>query len=131
MSMQDPIADMFVRIKNAQAVGKKMVVMPSSNTKQAIAKVLDDEGYIVDYKVSEKGHERILTILLKYHNGAAVIEKLQRISRPGLRIYRNKDELPKVKNGLGVAIISTSKGVVSDHRARKAGIGGEVLCYVC
>lgn len=130
MSMQDPISDMLTRIRNAQMVEKASVSMPASNVKQAIAKVLQDEGYIVDFKVEQEGVHPSLTIELKYYNGEPVIEKLERVSRPGLRIYKPSDELPTVNNGLGIAVISTSKGVMTDQHARKLGVGGEVLCYV-
>jgi small subunit ribosomal protein S8 len=130
MSMTDPIADMLVRIRNAAAVGKQTVKMPSSKTKVAIANVLKDEGYIGDLRVTENGAKAELEIVLKYYEGKPVIEKLQRVSRSGLRNYRGKDELPKVLGGLGVAIISTSKGIMSDARARQEGVGGEVLCFV-
>ena len=130
MSMTDPIADMLVRIRNAAAVGKQTVKMPSSKTKVAIANVLKDEGYIGDLRVSENGAKAELEIVLKYYEGKPVIEKLQRVSRSGLRQYRGKDALPKVLGGLGVAIISTSKGIMTDARARQEGVGGEVLCFV-
>ena len=130
MSMTDPIADMLVRIRNAAAVGKQTVKMPSSKTKVAIANVLKDEGYIGDLRVTENGAKAELEIVLKYYEGKPVIEKLQRVSRSGLRQYRGKDALPKVLGGLGVAIISTSKGIMTDARARQEGVGGEVLCFV-
>ncbi len=129
MSMQDPIADMLTRIRNGQSAQKKSVTMPTSKLKKAIAQVLKDEGYIKDFAVSDEAKSQ-LTVELKYHNGQPVIEELKRVSRPGLRIYRGTDELPKVIGGLGVAIISTSKGVMSDRAARKIGHGGEVLCLV-
>ncbi len=129
MSMQDPIADMLTRIRNGQSAQKKSVTMPTSKLKKAIAQVLKDEGYIKDFDVSDEAKSQ-LTVELKYHNGQPVIEELKRVSRPGLRIYRGTDELPKVIGGLGVAIISTSKGVMSDRAARKIGHGGEVLCLV-
>lgn len=129
MSMQDPIADMLTRIRNGQSAQKKSVSMPTSKLKKAIAQVLKDEGYIKDFSVSDEAKSQ-LTVELKYHNGQPVIEELKRVSRPGLRIYRGTDELPKVIGGLGVAIISTSKGVMSDRAARKIGHGGEVLCLV-
>jgi small subunit ribosomal protein S8 len=129
MSMNDPIADMLTRIRNAQAANKKSVGMPSSKTKCAIAGVLKDEGYIADYRV-ESGAKPVLTVQLKYHEGKPVIAQLQRISRPGLRQYKGKDDLPKVIGGLGIAIISTSKGLMTDRAARAAGHGGEVICYV-
>lgn len=130
MSMTDPIADMLTRIRNGQKARKVSVSMPASKSKEAIAGVLKDEGYIVDYKVDGDAAEKQLTIELKYFKGAPVIEKIQRTSRPGLRIYRGKEELPKVLGGLGVAIVSTSAGVMSDRQAREKGIGGEVLCIV-
>lgn len=130
MSMTDPIADMLVRIRNAAAVGKPTVKMPSSKTKVAIAKVLQEEGYIGNSRVTENGAKAELEIELKYYEGRPVIETLKRISRSGLRNYRGKDELPKVLNGLGVAIISTSKGIMTDAKARHNGVGGEVLCIV-
>ena len=130
MSMTDPIADMLVRIKNAAAVGKPTVKMPSSKIKLAIANVLKDEGYIGGARVTEDGAKAELEIVLKYFEGKPVIERLQRVSRSGLRQYRGKDELPKVLNGLGIAIISTSKGIMTDTRARQQGVGGEVLCIV-
>jgi small subunit ribosomal protein S8 len=130
MSMTDPIADMLVRIRNAAAVGKQTVKMPSSKTKVAIANVLKDEGYIGELRVTENGAKAELEIVLKYFEGKPVIEKLQRVSRSGLRQYRGKDALPKVLGGLGVAIISTSKGIMTDARARQEGVGGEVLCFV-
>ena len=131
MSMTDPIADMLVRIKNAAAVRKTTVKMPSSKTKVAIAKVLEDEGYIAGSQVSEIGPgKKELEIVLKYYDGRPVIERLERFSRSGLRQYRGKDALPKVLGGLGVAIISTSKGIMTDAQARQQGVGGEVLCFV-
>ncbi|HET6604348.1 MAG TPA: 30S ribosomal protein S8 [Xanthomonadaceae bacterium] len=130
MSMTDPIADMFVRIKNALAVGKKNVAMPSSKTKLAIAKVLKDEGFILDAQVRESGAKPELEIALKYYEGKPVIERLERISRSGLRQYRGKDAMPQILGGLGVAIISTSKGIMTDRQAREAGVGGEVICLV-
>ncbi|TWI00901.1 small subunit ribosomal protein S8 [Luteimonas cucumeris] len=131
MSMTDPIADMLVRIKNAAAVGKPTVKMPSSKTKVAIANVLKDEGYIGESRVTDLGGGKAeLEIVLKYYEGKPVIEKLQRVSRSGLRHYRGKDALPKVLGGLGVAIISTSKGIMTDSQARQQGVGGEVLCFV-
>ena len=130
MSMTDPIADMLVRIKNAAAVGKPTVKMPSSKIKVAIAGVLQDEGYIGGSRVTENGAKAELEIVLKYFEGKPVIERLQRVSRSGLRQYRGKDELPKVLNGLGIAIISTSKGIMTDAQARQQGVGGEVLCFV-
>jgi small subunit ribosomal protein S8 len=130
MSMTDPIADMLVRIKNAAAVGKPAVKMPSSKTKVAIAGVLKDEGYIADARVTQNGAKAELEIALKYFEGKPVIETLKRVSRSGLRQYRGKDELPKVLSGLGISIISTSKGIMTDTQARQHGVGGEVLCIV-
>ena len=131
MSMTDPIADMLVRIRNAAAVGKPTVKMPSSKTKIAIAGVLKGEGYIGESRVTDLGGGKSeLEIELKYYEGRPVIEKLQRVSRSGLRHYRGKDDLPKVLGGLGVAIISTSKGIMTDSQARQQGVGGEVLCFV-
>jgi small subunit ribosomal protein S8 len=131
MSMSDPIADMLTRIRNGQNVGLQTVKMPSSTLKLAIARVLQDEGYIDGFEVAEQeGNKRELTVSLKYFDGKPVIEKIQKISKPGLRIYRGKDELPKVMNGLGVAIVSTSEGVMSDKSARAKGYGGEVICIV-
>lgn len=130
MSMSDPIADMLTRIRNAQSVRKTMVVMPSSKVKVAIADVLRTEGYIEDYMISEKGGKIELKIGLKYYAGCPVIERLERVSRPGLRIYKNKDQIPSVMNGLGVAIVSTPKGVMTDRKARITGVGGEIICYV-
>ena len=131
MSMTDPIADMLVRIRNAAAVGKPSVKMPSSKIKVAIAAVLKDEGYILGSNVTDLGRGKSqLEIELKYYEGRPVIDRLQRFSRSGLRQYRGKDELPKVLNGLGVSIISTSKGIMTDARARQLGVGGEVLCFV-
>ncbi|TXI49439.1 MAG: 30S ribosomal protein S8 [Lysobacter sp.] len=130
MSMTDPIADMLVRIKNAAAVGKQTVKMPSSKIKVAIAGVLKNEGYITDLRVTENGAKAELEIVLKYYEGKPVIERLQRVSRSGLRQYRGKEALPKVLGGLGVAIISTSKGIMTDAQARQQGVGGEVLCFV-
>lgn len=128
--MTDPIADMLTRIRNGQRAGKVSVSMPSSNLKKSIAQVLKDEGYIDDVEVREEAGKAVMSIGLKYYQGRPVIESLQRVSRPGLRIYKANDELPKVQGGLGVAIVSTSKGVMSDRAARAAGEGGEVLCYV-
>ena len=131
MSMTDPIADMLTRIRNGQSAGKKQVVMPSSKLKIAIAKVLKDEGYINEYSTDLTGNHMVLTIALKYFNGLPVIENVKRISRPGIRIYKSKDELPKVLGGLGIAIVSTSNGVMTDRAARAIGHGGEVICTVC
>lgn len=127
--MTDPIADMLTRIRNAQSAGKVDVTMPSSNAKLAIAKVMKEEGYITDYAVSSDSKPK-MTVALKYYQGNPVIENMKRISRPGLRIYKNKDELPKILNGLGVAIISTSAGVMTDKKARAEGRGGEVICTI-
>lgn len=129
MSMSDPVADMLTRIRNGQSAGKADVAMPASNMKQAIAKVLKDEGFIKDFSVSGDAKPE-LTVSLKYFDGRPVIDSIKRVSRPGLRIYKNKDELPKVLNGLGIAIVSTSKGVMTDREARAAGHGGEVICLV-
>jgi small subunit ribosomal protein S8 len=131
MSMSDPIADMLTRIRNGQRVSMESVVMPSSKTKVAIATVLRDEGYIVDFSVAEEpGNKKQLSVSLKYFEGKPVIDTIQRVSRPGLRILKNKDELPKVLGGLGVAIVSTSNGVMTDRAARHQGVGGEILCVV-
>ena len=130
MSMQDPLADLLTRIRNGQMVGKTEVSIPSSKTKVAITKVLVDEGYLKGWSVSGDEKKPILNIELKYFEGRPVIEDISRVSRPGLRIYKGKDELPKVKAGMGVAIISTCKGIMSDRTARAGGIGGEVLCFV-
>jgi len=130
MSMTDPIADMLTRIRNGQKARKVSVSMPSNTAKVAVAKVLKDEGYIVGYSTETEGVKTELTVELKYYEGTPVIENVQRVSRPGLRVYRGNEELPKVLGGLGVAIISTSAGVMSDRQARKQGIGGEVLCVV-
>lgn len=129
MSMQDPIADMLTRIRNGQSANKVAINMPSSKLKVAIANVLAAEGYIESVKVLE-GAKPELEITLKYFQGKPVVESIQRVSRPGLRIYKRKDELPKVMGGLGVAVISTSKGVMTDRAARQAGLGGEIICYV-
>ncbi len=130
MSMSDPIADMLTRIRNAQGTNKASVSMPASKLKGAIARVLKDEGYIEDYTVRANDGKPMLDISLKYHAGRPVIEKIERVSRPGLRIYKGSSNIPKVMNGLGVAIVSTSKGVMTDRMARAAGVGGEVLCVV-
>jgi small subunit ribosomal protein S8 len=130
MSMSDPIADMLTRIRNAQQVEKKTVGMPSSTLKVAIAKVLQDEGYIDAYSVEHNSGKANLTISLKYYAGKAVIDRLERISKPGLRIYKGKDEIPTVMNGLGIAIVSTPRGVMADRHARTQGVGGEIICYV-
>jgi len=130
MSMSDPIADMLTRIRNAQLVDKAAVTMPSSKLKVAIAQVLKDEGYIDGFAVRDAAGKSELEIALKYYAGRPVIERIERVSRPGLRIYRGRDALPQVMNGLGVAIVTTPKGVMTDRKARASGIGGEVLCYV-
>ena len=130
MSMQDPLADMLTRIRNAQMSGKKTVSLPASNLKLSVAKVLQDEGYIASAVVEEVEGKKSLNIGLKYFEGRPVIAEIDRVSRPGLRSYLGKDELPKVRNGLGIAIVSTSHGVMTDRAARKAGFGGEVLCTV-
>ena len=129
MSMSDPIADMLTRIRNGQSASKADVAMPASNMKQSIAQVLKDEGYINDFSVSE-GVKPELSVSLKYYDGKPVIESIKRISRPGLRIYKNKDEIPSVLNGLGIVVVSTSKGMMTDRAARAAGIGGELICSV-
>ncbi len=128
--MSDPISDMLTRIRNGQSARKVTVTMPSSNVKVAVANVLKDEGFIEDCAVDKDGSKTNLSVTLKYYMGEPVISKLQRVSRPGLRIYKNVDDLPKVIGGMGVAIVSTSKGVMSDRAARAAGHGGEVLCTV-
>ncbi|MEQ1438455.1 30S ribosomal protein S8 [Fontimonas sp. SYSU GA230001] len=130
MSMTDPIADFLTRIRNGQQARKKQVTVPSSKVKEAIAAVLKEEGYIADFSVIADGAKKTLTLTLKYFEGKPVIERLERISRPSLRVYKGKDELPKVLGGLGVAIVSTPSGVVSDRKARAAGQGGEVICVV-
>jgi small subunit ribosomal protein S8 len=130
MSMSDPIADMLTRIRNAQLAEKLSVAMPSSRVKASIAQVLKDEGYIDEFKVRDEDGKSTLEIALKYYAGAPVIEKIERVSRPGLRIYKGRDDIPKVMNGLGIAIVSTSRGVMTDRKARATGIGGEVLCIV-
>lgn len=129
MSMQDPIADMLTRIRNGQSASKVAVKMPSSKHKVALAAVLKAEGYINSYAISGEVKAE-LEVTLKYFEGKSVIEKIERVSRPGLRIYKGSNDLPKVMGGLGVAIVSTSKGMMSDRAARKAGIGGEIICYV-
>ena len=130
MSMTDPIADMLTRIRNAQMREETVVKMPSSKVKTAIAKVLKDEGYIDGFKVSAEEPKPQLEIGLKYHAGRPVIERIERVSRPGLRIYKGKDDIPRVMNGLGIAIVSTSQGLLTGHDARKRGLGGEVVCSV-
>ena len=127
--MTDPIADMLTRIRNAQSAGKADVTMPASKAKRAIADVMKDEGYIADFAINTEA-KPALTIKLKYYQGSPVIDEMKRVSRPGLRIYKNKDELPKVLNGLGIAIISTSAGVMTDKKARSEGRGGEVICTI-
>jgi len=130
MSMTDPISDMLTRIRNGQKARKVSVSMPASTVKIAVANVLKDEGYITDFEESGEGAEKTLSVELKYFEGTPVIEKVQRVSKPGLRVYSGKDDLPKVLGGLGIAIVSTSAGVMSDRQARKQGIGGEVICVV-
>ncbi len=130
MSMTDPVADMLTRIRNAQACGKTTVAMPSSKLKVAIAQVLKDEGYIDGFVVKPNEGKPELEIALKYYAGRPVIERIERVSRPGLRVYRGAHDIPKVMNGLGVAIVTTPKGVMTDRKARATGIGGEVLCIV-
>lgn len=129
MSMQDTLADMLTRIRNGHMAEKQAVSMPSSKMKVSVAKVLKDEGYITDFAVEESG-KPVLTVELKYFEGKPVIEQIKRVSRPGLRIYKGAGDLPKVSNGLGVCIVSTSKGVMTDRAARAAGVGGEVICTV-
>jgi small subunit ribosomal protein S8 len=131
MSIQDPIADMLTRIRNAQAVNKHEVHLPMSKVKLAVANVLKDEGYIVDYQAQENDGKPKLVLILKYFEGKPVIQRIESVSRPSMRIYKDKRNLPSVMNGLGIAIISTSKGLMSDRKARQLGEGGEVLCYVC
>ena len=134
MSMSDPIADMLIRIRNAQLVGHTEVAMPASKLKASIAKVLKDEGYIEDFALQEKsgeaGAKKELRIALKYYAGRPVIERLERVSKPGLRVYKGRNDIPRIMNGLGVAILSTSRGVMTDRKARADGVGGEVLCIV-
>lgn len=130
MSMTDPIADMLTRIRNGQQIGRSEVSMPASKIKLEIARVLKDEGYIENFAAHEQDSKRSLVVTLKYHAGRPVIERIQRVSKPGLRVYKGKDELPRVLGGLGIAVISTSKGVMSDRAARDAGQGGEVICVV-
>ena len=130
MSMSDPIADMLTRIRNGQASEKSQVSMPSSKLKTSIAEVLKSEGYIEGYKVSDQDGKAVLSVDLKYYEGKPVIANIRRASRPGVRMYKNKDELPKVEGGLGIAIVSTPNGVMTDRAARSAGVGGEVICYV-
>jgi len=134
MSMSDPISDMLTRIRNAQVVGHTEVAMPASKLKASIAQVLKDEGYIEDFAVRDKSGDKSakkeLAIGLKYYAGRPVIERLERVSKPGLRVYKGRNDIPKVLNGLGVAILSTSRGVMTDRKARADGVGGEVLCFV-
>jgi small subunit ribosomal protein S8 len=130
MSMSDPIADMLTRIRNAQMVEKPVVVMPSSKLKVAIAQVLKDEGYIDGFAIKADAGKAQLEIALKYYAGRPVIERLERVSRPGLRVYKGRHDIPNVMNGLGVAIVTTPRGVMTDRKARATGVGGEVLCYV-
>ena len=130
MSMSDPIADLLTRIRNAQMVAKRTVSVPSSKVKVAIAQVLKDEGYIDDFEVKSEGGKSELEIALKYYAGRPVIERIERVSKPGLRIYKGCDDIPRVMNGLGVAIVSTPKGVMTDRKARASKVGGEVLCIV-
>jgi small subunit ribosomal protein S8 len=130
MSMSDPIADMLIRIRNAQLVGHTEVAMPASKLKASIAQVLKDEGYIEDFALREEGAKKELRIGLKYYAGRPVIERLERVSKPGLRVYRGRNDIPRIMNGLGVAILSTSRGVMTDRKARADGVGGEVLCIV-
>ena len=130
MSMSDPIADLLTRIRNGQSRGKASIRMPSSKTKVAIANLLKAEGFVADAQVEQQAGKPQLLIQLKYHQGRPVIELIQRVSRPWLRIYKGKDELPKVRGGLGIAIVSTSQGIMTDRAARKAGQGGEIIAYV-
>ena len=128
--MSDPIADMFTRIRNAQSANKATVTMPCSKSKEAIANLLKEEGYISGFDKNVIDNKGVMTVSLKYYEGKPVIDEIKRVSRPGLRIYKSATDLPIVRGGLGVAVISTSKGLMSDRAARKAGIGGEVICYV-
>ncbi|MGQ0594690.1 MAG: 30S ribosomal protein S8 [Gammaproteobacteria bacterium] len=130
MTMQDPIADMLTRIRNGQAARKAEVTMPESKQRVAIAEVLKSEGYIEDFRGEANGALKTLTITLKYFEGRPVIEDLRRVSRPGLRVYRAKDAIPKVRGGLGVTVLSTSRGVLTDREARRQGLGGEIICYI-
>ena len=130
MSMQDPIADMLTRIRNGQMAGKVRVTMPMSTKKMAIAELLKNEGYVRDALEEDVDGRKVLTVVLKYYEGKPVIERIDRVSRPGLRVYKGKGELPRVLDGLGIAVISTSSGLMTDRAARAAGHGGEVLCYV-
>ncbi len=129
MTMQDPIADLLTRVRNAQTASHVEVTMPSSSMKVAICKVLKEEGYIQEFDTSEQD-KPLLKIVLRYHDGQPVIEEIARVSRPGLRVYKTCNEIPRIKGGLGVAIVSTNQGVMTDHAAREAGIGGELLCTV-
>jgi len=130
MSMSDPVSDMLTRIRNAQMVGHTEVVMPASRLKASIAQVLKDEGYIEDFALRENGAKKELRIGLKYYAGRPVIERLERVSKPGLRVYKGSQDIPRIMNGLGVAILSTSRGVMTDRKARADGVGGEILCIV-
>jgi len=130
MSMSDPVADMLTRIRNGQSAGKQSIVMPASKLKAAIAQLLKDEGYIADYAATELAGKPGLEVTLKYFQGQPVIEMIKRVSRPGLRIYKSRDELPSVQGGLGIAIVSTSKGIMTDRAARAQGVGGEVIAVV-
>ena len=130
MSTTDPISDFLTRIRNGQMARKKQISSPSSTVKEAIAAVLKDEGYIADYNVTADGNKKTIALALKYFDGKPVIERIERISKPSLRVYKGKDELPKILGGLGIAIVSTPKGVVSDKKARAAGQGGEIICIV-
>ena len=130
MSMTDPIADLLTRIRNAQLARKSEVSVGSSRLKQAVLKVLKDEGYVADFRIASDGGKSTITIALKYFDGRPVIDRLERVSRPGLRIYRKSTEVPRVLGGLGVAVLSTSQGLMTDREARKRNVGGEVLCYV-
>jgi small subunit ribosomal protein S8 len=130
MSMTDPIADFLTRIRNGQMAGKAEVAAPASRMKLALAKVLKEEGYIEDFAIAEQAEKPTVTVRLKYYQGRPVIERLERVSRPGLRVYKAKDDLPRILGGMGVAIISTSRGLMTDREARAAGHGGEVLCIV-
>ena len=130
MSMSDPVSDMLTRIRNAQMVGHTETVMPASRLKAAIAQVLKEEGYIEDFALRDNGAKKELHIGLKYYAGRPVIERLERVSKPGLRVYKSRDAIPRVMNGLGVAILSTSRGVMTDRKARADGVGGEILCFV-
>jgi small subunit ribosomal protein S8 len=130
MSLQDPIADMLTQVRNAHAAAKKEVQMPATKIKIAIANVLKDEGYILNYKTEQINEKNMLTLLLKYYQNKPVVDNVERVSRPGLRVYKSKDKLPRVLNGLGIAIVSTPKGIMSDRKARALGLGGEILCFV-